>query len=156
MNNAITTLAKATLPTLANDISPMNIVDKYFDYKAKTRQIEHQTEKLRYQTEVIIKELDNRLQLSLDENKKKFSKEMFRLKTLATSIKDESLRKDDILKEILELSKTIRDKNLSLEEKQMALQTLAMLNESYNNMSNNINSKFNKMLSYDANTKQIK
>lgn len=156
MNNAITTLAKATLPTLANDISPMNIVDKYFDYKAKTRQIEHQTEKLRYQTEVIIKELDNRLQLSLDENKKNFSKEMFRLKTLATSIKNESLQKDKILKEILALSKTIRDKNLSLEEKQMALQTLAMLNQLYNNMSNNINSRFDNMLSYDANTKQIK
>jgi seryl-tRNA synthetase len=156
MNNAITTLAKATLPTLANDISPMNIVDKYFDYKAKTRQIEHQTEKLRYQTEVIIKELDNRLQLSLDENKKNFSKEMFRLKTLATSIKNESLQKDKILKEILALSKTIRDKNLSLEEKQMALEMVSELRESLKDASKDINSRFDNMLSYDANTKQIK
>jgi hypothetical protein len=111
---------------------------------------------LRYQTEVIIKELDNRLQLSLDENKKNFSKEMFRLKTLATSIKNESLQKDKILKEILALSKTIRDKNLSLEEKQMALEMVSELRESLKDASKDINSRFDNMLSYDANTKQIK
>ena len=87
---------KTTIPTINKTYNSFNIVGqtvgRYFDYKRETKLIEHETQKVKEQTKIIVKQIDLELKKSLDNNDKNFKKEMCRLENIAKSLNDNCCR----------------------------------------------------------------
>ncbi len=101
-------LKTTNLPSLNSSYGALDIVGntvgRYFDYKRDTAMIEHETEKVKAQAEVMVKKIDSELKKSLDANDKNFKKEMKRLKTIAKELKRGAIDKDKIITAMLNCS----------------------------------------------------
>jgi len=128
MNYNIETF-KRNMPSVNSSYGALDIVGqtlgRFLDYKKETAMIEHATEQLRYQTDVIIKRIDAQLQISLDENEKNYKLEMKRLKMVAKSIKESRKNEKAMINHIRELTKQLSDPNTPTEIKQAIPQLIA-------------------------------
>ncbi len=125
---------QSNLPTISKVYAPLDIVGKtvgrYFDYKRETAMIEHETIKVKQQTKILLAEIERRLQLSLDENKKNFKQEMYRLKTIAKSLKKDSKHRDYHYKQIEELTKMLSNPEIPLSIKETIPTLMAIAHQS--------------------------
>jgi len=151
---------KTTIPTINKTYNSFNIVGqttvgRYFDYKRETKLIEHETQKVKEQTKIIVKQIDSELKKSLDNNDKNFKKEMRRLENIAKSLNDNSYSKKQLLKEISFLTKQL----IHTSDTNMQNIILDLIKEAHNSLKEeNKNSleKLNSMQNFDPDTKLIK
>jgi len=150
---------KTTIPTINKTYNSFNIVGqtvgRYFDYKRETKLIEHETQKVKEQTKIIVKQIDSELKKSLDNNDKNFKKEMRRLENIAKSLNDNSYSKKQLLKEISFLTKQL----IHTSDTNMQNIILDLIKEAHNSLKEeNKNSleKLNSMQNFDSDTKLIK
>jgi len=125
---------QSTLPTLNKVYAPLDIVGqtlgRYLDYKKETAMIEHETIKIKKQTEILLAEIDSRLQLSLDNNKRNFKLEMNRLKVIARELKSGNRTQNYHYKNIEELTKMLSNPDIELSIKATIPSLIAMAHES--------------------------
>jgi len=150
---------KTTIPTINKTYNSFNIVGqtvgRYFDYKRETKLIEQETQKVKSQTKIIVKQIDLELKKSLDKNNKNFKKEMSRLKIIAKSLNDNSYSKKKILKELSFLTKKL----VKTTDTNMQNIIVDLIKEAHNSLKEeNQNSleKLNSMQNFDPDTKLIK
>jgi seryl-tRNA synthetase len=127
-------LKTTNLPSLNSSYGALDIVGntvgRYFDYKRDTVMINHETEKVKAQANVMVKKIDAELTKSLDENEKSFKKEMKRLKTIAKELKSGTKNKNKIIKAMVNCSDPVRLKEYRLilaNEHEVVLKKLNLL-----------------------------
>ena len=159
MNKDILNISN-TLPSLDKAYAPLdvwgNTVGRYFDYKKETAMIEHATVKIKEQTKVILKQIDSELKKELDRNDKNFKKEMFRLQTIASELSSGATTRDEILKNISELTQQLADSTMSVSVKEQIPQLIAMAHQQLNDERQSSMQKLSLMQGFDSNQKLIK
>jgi len=154
----LSTLTKATLPTVPvyNTLDIVgNTFGRYFDYKRDIKRIEHETQKVKSQAKIIVKQIDTKLKKSLDRNDKNFKKEMFRLQTIAKSLESNANNKNEILQNIAELTEKLSDKSMPLSVKETIPQLIMMAHNSLAEERGESLQKLNLMQGFDPDTKLI-
>lgn len=153
-------IIKTTLPTASKTYDSLDIVGqtfgRYFDYKRETAMIKYETQKVKKQAQIIVKQIDAELKKSLDSNDKSFRGEMFRLKAIAKDLKDGSKKQKLILKHISELTGMLSDSAVLSSVKEQIPQLIAMAHQQLNDERNSGMQKLNLMSSFDPNQKSIK
>ena len=151
-------LLKKNMPTINSSYGALDIVGqtlgRYLDYKKETAMIEHVTEQLRYQTEIVLKKIDVELAMSLDNNKKNLKLEMSRLKSIAKYIKSNSKNEREIIKHIGTLTSQLGDSNIPQSVKESIPQLIAIAHQSLENRLLKSGASIDAMSDFD--TKQIK
>jgi len=146
---------KRNMPIIDNDYGTLDVLGKtfgrYMDYKRETAMIEHATEKLKYQTDIIIKDIDSQLQKSLDSNKKNFKLEMKRLKVIAEDIKNNNKNEKAIIKHIGELRKQLSDPNIPIEIKETIPHLIALASQSFLEMLSKGSASIDAMSNFQSN-----
>jgi hypothetical protein len=159
MKKDITNIA-SSLPSLNKLYAPLDIVGntigRYFDYKRDTAMVKYETQKIKEQTKIILRQIDAELKKSLDFNDKAFKKEMFRLQTIATALQANSQNKKKILIHISELTRLLGDSSVPLSVKENIPKLIAIAYESLANESSESMSKLRLMSEFDSNQKLIK
>ena len=152
------TITKATLPTVPvyNNLDIVgNTVGRYFDYKRDTKRIEHETQKVKSQAKIIVKQIDAELKKSLDHNDKNFKKEMKRLEEIGKELKSSRKSKSKILKQIDNYIMMLSDEKTSLETKAMIPNLINGAYGMLNSENNLVLKKLNLMSDFESNTKLI-
>ena len=154
MQNEMMTIT-SKLPTVNKVYAPLDIVGKtvgrYFDYKRETTMIEHETIKVKKQTKIILAEIESRLTVSLDENKKNFQQEMYRLKTIAKELKNDSKNRDYYYRHIEELTKMLSNPDIPLSMKETIPSLMAMTHQAIGEENGLAMQKLNLMSSFKSN-----
>ncbi len=154
MNKEIINL-KNTLPSIGqNSINILgNLVNQYFDYKKDTAMIKYETKKLKEQTKIIIKQIDSKLEDSLNKNNNDFKKEMYRLETIAKNLAENAGNKKIILENISELTKRISNPStpLSVIETETISKLILLHSHSFQNESNQDIEKLKLMSGFNQN-----
>ncbi len=137
---------KTTLPTVNKTYFPLNAfgktVGRYFDYKKETAMIKYETQKVKEQSKVAIKQIDAELKKSLDANSKNFKKEMVYLKNIAKTLENSSSSQKMILKNIAELTKMLTNPDMPKED---ILNMIVMAHQQLNDERNSSMEKLNLM-----------
>ena len=159
MKKDILNLSTSSFPTTSGGYDALDIVGntvgRYFDYKRETQVIEYETQKLKENTQVILSEIDSRLELSLDENSKNFKKEMYRLSTIAKELKQGLRNQKNIFKHIRELTNMLSRSDISLESKEQIPKLIAMAHQQLNDEAQRSMQKLDLMSSFESNQKLI-
>ncbi|MCF6245432.1 MAG: hypothetical protein L3J43_10420 [Sulfurovum sp.] len=125
---------KHNLPVAGKVYNSLDIIGntfgRYFDYKKETAMIEYEIEKLHAQTKVITERIKAELQVSLDNNQKNFTQEMFRLEAIANELKQGAVRKNEIMANTTLCIEALVNPNTPTE----LLEKLCKVIENYNNM----------------------
>ncbi len=137
---------KTTLPTVNKTYFPLdtlgNTIGRYFDYKKETAIIKYETQKVKEQAKVAIKQIDAELRKSLDANSKNFKKEMVYLKSIAKTLENSSSSQKMILENIAELTKMLTNPNMP---KEHILNMIVMAHQQLNDERNSSMEKLNLM-----------
>jgi len=116
MKNIIT-----TIPTINKAYPIMDMVSqtvgRYFDYKKETAMIKHETRKVKEQTKIILANIDANLRISLDNNKKQYRLEMYRLDMIRDAIVATNHNKDNSISLIHSYIEMMKDPYIDMEFK---------------------------------------
>ncbi len=158
MRNLSTQLT-STLPALKTtsvlDIAT-NPLGSFLDYKKDMAKINYEIEKLEYQTQIIIKNIDAQLTKALDENQKNYKKEMKRLGGISKTLKNNNRSQDRFIEEISKLSRELVNPNLSLDEKILISNTITTFHQSLNSLGMQNIQYIDAMSNFNPNQKAIK
>lgn len=150
---------KSNIPTVSRSYGTFDIVGqtfgRYWDYKKETAMIEHATEKLEYQTEIILKQIDSELIKSLDNNDKNFKIELKRLKVIVKNMKNNRKSEKAIMKHIENLTKQLSNPNIPIEVKQSIPSLIASAHQSLTVILSNNNASIDAMSNLKSNQNQI-
>ena len=150
---------KSTLPSLSQSYAPLDIVGnifgRYFDYKRETLMIEHETEKVKEQAKIILSQIDAKLEESLDSNNKKFTQEMFRLKTIGKTLQKTAKHKSRHFKTIEKLVRMLADPNIDTSVKALIPNMIAMSHASIKEENTLTLQQLSCMNSYDPDQKLL-
>lgn len=159
MFNSLTTLSKTNLPALNVPTASFDFiaqtVGRYFEYKNNTKLIEHETQKVKEQSKIIVKNIEAELVRVLDENDKSFKQEMARLKMIGQELKSGKKSKGKLLKQIASYSKMLSDPNVPLPIKETIPTLIAQTNELLQAEQSQALEKLNLMSNFESNTKLI-
>jgi len=151
---------KSTLPSLDTVYSPLdfvgNTVGRYFDYKKETAMINHETQKIKSQTKIILKQIDAELQISLDSNDKNFKQEMFRLGVIAKELNESSKSKNEMFNHLSELTQKLGNPNIPMHIQEQIPQLIAMVHQQLIDERDVSMQKLNFMSEFNPNQKLIK
>lgn len=155
----IPTITKTTLPTVnvAYEVFDIfgNTFGRYFDYKRETKLIEHETQKVKAQAKVMVKQIDTELTKSLDTNNKNFQKEMQRLKVISKDLKGNAKAKSQIMKMIQGYTQQLSDPNMPMELKGMIPHLIQQAGLLLSQENEDAFKKLNLMSHFDSNAKLI-
>jgi len=154
MNQDIITTLNSDLLALDTTISSLNIVSKYFEYKTNTAMIKQATKKLKYQTQIILKNIDAELQKSLDSNDKNFKLEMIRLKNISKGINNNRQDKKAHFNNISAFIKMLENPNIAQQIKETIPALINLEHQQLAILSTNSTAQLESMSNF--NTKQIK
>ena len=147
---------KTTLPTVNKTYFPLDTfgktVGRYFDYKKETAMIKYETQKVKEQSKVAIKQIDAELKKSLDANSKNFKNKMVYLKNIAKTLESSSTNQKMILENIAELTKMLTNPDMP---KEYILNMIVMAHQQLNNERNSSMQNINIMGNFDQNQKKI-
>jgi len=118
--------------------------------------IEHATEKLKSQTEIILKNIDAELQKSLDNNEKNFRLEMKRLKSIAQDIKNSSKNEREMINHISTLTKQLNEPNIPIEVKENIPHLIAIAHQSLTGILSKSGASIDAMSNFKSNQNLIK
>ena len=159
MLNTLTTFSKTNLPSLNVSTASLDFIGKtvgrYFEYKNNTKLIEHETQKVKEQSKIVVKNIEAELLRVLDENDKSFKQEMARLKMIGKELKSGKKSKGKLLKQIASYSKMLSDPNVPLNIKETIPTLIAQTNELIQGEQSKALEKLNLMSNFDSNTKLI-
>ncbi len=159
MSKSLTILSKTNLPSLNVSTASLNFigqtVGRYFEYKNNTKLIEHETQKVKEQSKIVVKNIEAELVRVLDENDKSFKQEMVRLKIIDKELKGGKKSKGKLLKQIASYSKMLSDPNVPLPIKETIPTLISQSNDLFQAEQSQALEKLNLMSNFKSNTKLI-
>jgi len=143
---------KSNLPELRMDsVMTLNLVDRYMNYKQEMKRIEYEMDKLEYQTQIIITNIDAQLSEALDSNQKNFDLEMSRIKQKGKNLKAGQKQINEVLKSIRQLTKQLCDPATSLDEKKVLLTVIKESNATIQLLQGSNTEQMNEMTNFNPN-----
>ncbi|KIM06209.1 MAG: hypothetical protein KU38_13415 [Sulfurovum sp. FS08-3] len=105
MNKAMMTLGKTLFNAPATSYNPLNIIGEYFEYKKAIAMVEHETQKVLVQKEIILKQIESQLVLELAKNETNYRLERDRLEIIYASLKNLAIERSQIVNAIIDASR---------------------------------------------------